>query len=225
MIRLIAFRWVPPFAQGLVRDLRVRWALEEAGLPYEVQLIGPEDQKSDGYRKLQPFGQVPVLHDGDLCLFESGSIVLHIAEKSSALMPEDPAGRAQARTWVFASINSIEQYIQNLTQIDLFNADKAWAIERRPAVLELLRDRLQKLNTRMSGRQYLENETFTVGDLMMTTVLRILRHVDLLEKEFPQLEAYRLRCENRPAFKKALADQMKVFAESAPPPSLSARAS
>ncbi len=217
MIRVTAFRWVPPFAQGLVRDLRVRWALEEAGFPYEVQLIGPEDQKSESYRKLQPFGQVPVLHDGELRLFESGSIVLHIAEKSAALMPEDPSGKARARTWVFAAVNSMEQHIQNLTQIDLFNADKAWAIERRPAVLEMLRDRLQKLNSWMSGRQYLEDATFTAGDLMMTTVLRILRHVDLLEMEFPELEAYRLRCENRPAFKKALADQMNAFAENAPP--------
>lgn len=216
MIELTAFRWVPPFAQGLVRDLRVRWALEEAGLPYDVRLIGPDDQKSESYRKLQPFGQVPVLRDGDLCLFESGAIVLHIAERSAALMPEDLAGKARARTWVFAAVNSMEQHIQNLTQIDLFNADKAWAIERRPAVLEMLRDRLQKLDAWMRGRQYLENETFTVGDLMMTTVLRILRHIDLLEKEFPELEAYRLRCERRPAFQQALADQMKVFAENTP---------
>jgi glutathione S-transferase len=216
MIRLTAFRWVPPFAQGLVRDLRPRWALEEAGIPYEINLIGPEDQKSERYRKLQPFGQVPVLEEGDLNLFESGAIVLHIAEKSSILLPEEPAKRIRARTWIFAAINSIEQHIQALTQIDLFNADKAWAIERRPAVLEILRDRLQKLEGWLTGRQYLEDDRFTAGDLMMTTVLRNLRHSDILAKEFPQLEAYRLRCESRTAFKKALADQMKVFAENAP---------
>ena len=216
MIRLTAFRWVPPFAQGLVRDLRVRWALEEAGLDYEVKLIGPEDQKSESYRKLQPFGQVPALEIGDIHFFESGAIVLYVAEKSPVLMPSDEAGKLRARSWVFAAINSVEQHIQNLTQIDLFNADKAWAIERRPAVVELLRDRLQKLDTWMKGREYLEGQ-FTVGDLMMVAVLRILRHIDMLPKEFPQLEAYRLRCEARPAFKKALADQMQTFAENAPP--------
>ncbi len=216
MIRLTAFRWVPPFAQGMVRDIRPRWALEEAGLPYEVHLIGQEDQKSEAYRKRQPFGQVPVLDDGDLCLFESGAIALHIAEKSPALMPQDSAGRERARTWVFASINSIEQHVQNLTQIDLFNADKAWAIERRPAVVELLKDRLQKLDTWMKGREYLEDNRFTVGDLMMTSVLRILRHTDILANDFPQLDGYVKRCEARPAFKKALADQMKVFAENSP---------
>lgn len=216
-MQITAFRWVPPFAQGLVRDLRVRWALEEAGLPYDVRLIGPDDQKSESYRKLQPFGQVPVLQDGELCLFESGAIVLHIAEKSATLMPQESAAKERARTWVFAAVNSLEPQIQNLTQIDIFNADKAWAIERRPAVLEMLRDRLQKLTDWMDGRHYLENETFTVGDLMMTTVLRILRHVDLLEKEFPQLHAYQRRCEGRPAFEKALAAQMKAFADHAPP--------
>lgn len=216
MIRLTAFRWVPPFAQGLVRDLRPRWALEEAGLQYEVQLIGPDEQKSESYRKRQPFGQVPVLDDGDFHLFESGAIVLHIAEKSPVLMPQDPGAKARARAWVFAAINSIEQHIQNLTQIDLFNADKAWAIERRPAVVELLKDRLQKLDTWMDGREYLEDNRFTVGDLMMTTVLRILRHTDILAKDFPKLNAYVQRCEARPAFKKALADQMKVFAENTP---------
>lgn len=216
MIRLTAFRWVPPFAQGLVRDLRPRWALEEAGIPYEVSLIGPDDQKSDVYRKKQPFGQVPVLDDGDLHFFESGAITLHIAEKSSALMPEDELGKARARAWVFAALNSIEQHVQNITQIDLFNADKAWAIERRPAALETLKDRLQKLEKWMDDQDYLEGNRFTVGDLMMTTVLRILRHSDILTKDFPKLEAYRLRCESRPAFKKALADQMKTFAENTP---------
>lgn len=213
MIRLTAFRWVPPFAQGLVRDLRPRWALEEAGIPYEVILIGPEDQKSTAYRKRQPFGQVPVLEDGDLHFFESGAITLHIAEKSAALMPADESGRARARTWVFAALNSIEQHVQNIVQIDLFNADKAWAIERRPAALENLKDRLQKLDQWLDGKDYLEGNRFTVGDLMMTTVLRSLRHSDILTKDFPKLEAYRLRCEDRPGFKKALADQMRVFGE------------
>lgn len=216
MIRLTAFRWVPPFAQGLVRDLRVRWALEEAGLKYEVRLIGPEDQKSKAYRQLQPFGQVPVLEHGDLVLFESGAILLHIAENSAALLPQDPSARARARTWVFAALNSIEGQIQGLTTIDLFNSDKAWGIERRPEALNIVKDRLSKLQDWIGDDMYLEGDQFTVGDLMMTTVLRNLRHIDLLEKEFPRLNEFRLRCESRPAFQKALADQMRVFKENAP---------
>lgn len=216
MIRISAFRWVPPFAQGLVRDLRLRWALEEAGLPYEVELVGQEDTQSEAYRKRQPFGQVPTLEEGDLSLFESGAIALHIAEKSPALLPKDEAGRSRAKVWVFAALNSIEQHVQNLATIDLFNADKNWAKERRPEALNMLRDRLKGLETWMKGREYLEDNRFTVADLMMTTVLRTLRHIDLLEKDFPQLHSYLKRCEARPAFKKALADQMRTFEENAP---------
>src|SRR6185369_15591548 len=117
-ITVTAFKWVPPFAQGLVRDLRVRWALEEAGLSYEPHLIGPQDQKSDAYRRLQPFGQVPVLEEDDLALFESGAIVLHIAERSDALMPQDQRARAQTRSWMFAALNSVEPPITMLNVID-----------------------------------------------------------------------------------------------------------
>jgi glutathione S-transferase len=216
MIKLTAFRWVPPLAQGLVRDLRVRWALEEVGLKYEVHLIGPDEQKSAAYRKLQPFGQVPVLQDDDLEFFESGAIVLHIAEKSPTLMPEDAAGRVRALTWVFAAINSLEAQIQNLLTIDLFNADKTWAIERRPEALNIVKDRLTKLQDWLGDKKYLEGDRFTVGDLMMTTVLRSLRHLDLLQKEFPRLNEFQLRCESRAAFQKALADQLRVFKENAP---------
>src|SRR3954452_7044486 len=146
MIRVTAFRWVPPFAQGLVRDLRVRWALEEAGLSYEERLIGPEDQKSESYRALQPFGQVPVFEEDGLELFESGAIVMHVAEQPDALMPADAAARARAKTWMFAALNSIEPHILNLTEIDLFNADKEWAKERRPVVLQRAKTRLANLS-------------------------------------------------------------------------------
>lgn len=213
-IRVSAFRWVPPFAQGLVRDLRVRWALEEAGLAYEARLIGPEDQASTGYRSLQPFGQVPVYEEDGLALFESGAIVMHIAERSEALMPTDPAARARAKTWMFAALNSVEPSIQNLAEIDLFHADAEWAPLRRPAVLDMAKARLANLSTWLDGRDYLEDR-FTAGDLLMTTVLRILRHTDLVA-QMPVLEAYRLRCEARPAFQKALADQMAPFAANAP---------
>ena len=128
MIRVTAFRWVPPFARGQVRDLRVRWALEEAGLAYKERLIGvgPEDQASPEYRKLQPFGQVPAYEEDGLALFESGAIVLHVAERSDALLPRDAAGRARATAWVFAALNSIEPSLQEVASLDFFHADKAW---------------------------------------------------------------------------------------------------
>ena len=218
-ITVSAFRWVPPFAQGLVRDLRVRWALEEAGLAYEERLIGAEDQASADYRRLQPFGQVPTYEESDgdakLELFESGAIVMHIAERSSALMPADPAARARVRTWMFAALNSIEPHIQNLAAIDLFYAKEDWAKQRRPGAVEMVEKRLDELTAWLDGRDCLEDR-FTAADLMMTSVLRILRHTDLVADR-PALDGYRLRCEARPAFQKALADQLAVFAANAPP--------
>ena len=213
MIKVSAFRWVPPFAQGLVRDLRVRWALEEAGLPYEPRLMGPEDQKSAGYRAMQPFGQIPAFEEDGFALFESGAIVLHIAERSEVLMPADAKGRARMIAWMFAALNSIEPHIQNLTAIDLFHAAEDWAKQRRPAALQMAQSRLNALSDWLSGRDYLEDR-FTAADLLMATVLRIPRHCDLVA-QMPVLEAYRLRCEARPAFKQALADQMSTFAENA----------
>jgi glutathione S-transferase len=215
MVQITAMRWVPPFAQGLVRDLRVRWALEEAGIPYTVRLIDLSESKQAPHLKRQPFGQVPVYEEDDLVLFESGSILLHIAEHSPVLWPEDRIERAKARTWIFAAINSVEPAIQNLATIDLFNAKESWAIARRPEVLEHVRQRLGRLADRLGQQPYLENR-FTAGDLMMTTVLRTLRHTEILAQEFPSLEAFRLRCEARPAFKKALDAQMKPFLENAP---------
>ncbi|MBV8193165.1 MAG: glutathione S-transferase family protein [Alphaproteobacteria bacterium] len=209
MIKLTAFRWVPPFAQGLARDLRVRWALEEAGLPYEEWLIGPEDQASAGYRALQPFGQVPAIETGGLKLFESGAIVLHIAEGCDALSPGDAEGQARMKAWMFAALNSVEPAVQNLAAIDLFYAGEGWASERRPAAAEAVHKRLDAVEQWLGGRDYLEGR-FTAGDLLMTTVLRILRHTDLVSGR-PILKAYQERCEARPAFRKALADHLKPF--------------
>ena len=209
MITLSAFRWVPPFAQGLVRDLRVRWALEEAGIPYQEKLIGPDDQASAAYRALQPFGQVPAIESGDLKLFESGAIVIHIAEQSEALMPADGNGRERTRAWIFAAVNSIEPHVQNLTELDLFHSREAWAPLRRPMVVEASRKRLAALETWLGDRDYLE-DSFTAADLMMATVLRIPRHTDIVS-ERPALKAYQERCEARPAFKKALADHLRPF--------------
>jgi glutathione S-transferase len=213
-IRVSAFRWVPPFAQGLARDFRVRWALEEAGLPYEERLIGPEDQTTESYRALQPFGQIPALEHDGLPLFESGAIVLHIAQRSEALMPSDPAGRARVTCWAFAALNSIEPRVQALSEIDLFHADAEWAKLRRPAVEQAAKARLTALAARFNGRDYLEDR-FTAADILMTTVLRSLRHTDLLA-QIPPLEAYRQRCEARPAFQKAMADHLAPSAKNTP---------
>jgi len=214
MMKVSAFRSVPPFAQGLVRDFRVRWALEEAGIPYEERLIGPEDQASAAYRALQPFGQVPALETEELKLFESGAIVLHVAERSEALMPRDATGRERTRAWVFAALNSVEPAIQNLGELDLFHASEAWAPLRRPIVVAAVEKRLAALEAWLGGRDYLETR-FTAGDLMMTTVLRILRHTEIVAQR-PTLKAYQERCEARPAFKRALADHLRPFEAGAP---------
>jgi glutathione S-transferase len=209
MIKLSAFRSVPPFAQGLVRDVRVRWALEEAGIPYQERLIGREDLATAAYRALQPFGQVPAIETDGFKLFESGAIVMYIAEGSETLMPAEANGRARTRAWMFAALNSVEPQIQNLAGIDLFHAGEAWAVARRPMVVEMVQMRLAALEDWLGGRDYLEDR-FTAGDLLMTTVLRMLRHTNIVT-ERPALKAYQERCEARPAFRKALADHLRPF--------------
>lgn len=213
MIKVSAFRSAPAFAQGLIRDLRVRWALEEAGLPYQTMLIVRDDLATKNYRALQPFGQVPAYEEDGFAMFESGAIVLHIAERSEALMPPDAKARLRMTTWMFAALNTVEPHIQNLTAIDLFHINEDWAKQRRPAALQLAQSRLNALTDRLDGRDYLEDR-FTAADLLMTTVLRIPRHCDLIA-QYPVLDKYRLRCEARPAFKKALAAQMADFKEPA----------
>jgi glutathione S-transferase len=211
MINCYAFGAVPPFAQGLVRDLRVRWALEEAGMPYRVTLIGDGDGAipRTAYNSIQPFGQVPAIDDGEFTLFESGAIVLHVAEQSEKLLPSDPSHRAHVIQWMFAALNSIEPRIQELAGIDLFYNGERWAQERRPGVVQAVQQRLAQLAARLDGRGYLV-ESFSAADILMTTVLRILRHTKLVE-EVPALAAYKERCEARPAFAKALAGQMSAF--------------
>lgn len=216
MITLTAFKWVPPFAQGLVRDLRIRWALEEAGLPYEERLLGMGDQDKPEYRAMQPFGQVPAIEEDGFVLFESGAILLHIAEKSEALLPREPAARANAIQWIFAALNSIEPHVQNFALINSFYANEEWAKLRRAGALDMVERRLNALEQRLGARDYLDSDSFTAGDLMMTTVLRILRDTDLVEQR-PGLNAYQQRCEARPAFQKALADQIAPFEKNAPP--------
>lgn len=214
-IQVSAFRWVPSFAQGFVRDLRVRWALEEAGLPYEAALVGPDDQASDGYREWQPFGQVPAYKDGELELFESGAIVLHIAGKSETLAPKDEAGRARVTAWVLAALNSIEPSVGELATIDIFHAGEGWTVERRPQVVTAVRGRLQQLSDWLGDKPYLEGGRFTAGDLIMTTVLRDVVNSGILA-EFPTLDAYRQRCMARPAFARAMEAQLQPFRENEP---------
>jgi glutathione S-transferase len=213
-IQVSAFRWVPPFAQGWVRDLRVRWALEEAGIPYEATLIGPDDQKSDGYRDWQPFGQVPAYKDDDVEMFESGAIVLHIAEKSEALAPKDEAGRARVTTWVIAALNSVEPHIQNYVNLDTFHAGERWAAERKPGAEAMARSRVAALAEWLGDKDYLEGR-FTAGDLIMACVLRELTDSGMLA-DFPNLDAYVERCLARPAFGRAMEAQLKPFRENAP---------
>ncbi|MEI9996099.1 MAG: glutathione S-transferase family protein [Rhizomicrobium sp.] len=209
MITVSAFKWVPPFAQGVVRDLRVRWALEEAGMTYESKLIGFEDQKTPAYRAMQPFGQVPAYQEDGLVLFESGAILLHIARRSAILLPTDLAARDRAITWLFCALNTIEVVVQPYAELDAFHAGEAWTQARRPQLAARVRLRLQELAASLGDKDYLDGR-FTAGDLMMTTVLRILRGTDFVAAE-PALASYQQRCEARPAFQRALAAQMGDF--------------
>lgn len=211
MITVSAFRSVPPFAQGLVRDLRVRWALEEAGWPYQQKLLGDGEKDSPDYRAWQPFGQVPAYEEDGLRLFESGAIVLRIAERSRALLPCETMPRARANQWLFAALNTIEPPIQNLAAIDLFHAGEDWAKQRRPAAEQMVEKRLSGLAAALGDGEWLSDSRFTAGDLMMATVLRILRHTGLVAEA--GLSAYLARCEARPAFQSALGAQMAAFAE------------
>ena len=214
MITLTTYEWVPDFAAPLMRAFRVRWALEEAGLPYRVRTValGPQ-QRSPEYLARQPFGQAPAIEEDGLVLFESGAIALHVAEKSEALLPKDPVARARAIGWLFSALNSVEIAIQELAGIDLFHAKEAWTKERRPQVEAFVRDRLAMLETALGRKEYLEGR-FTVGDLMMADVLRILRHTELLDA-YPTLKAFKERCEARPAFQRAMAAQLEGFGQAA----------
>lgn len=216
-IEVSAFAWAPPFAQGLVRDLRVRWALEEVGLPYVERAIKLGEHTAPDYLAVQPFGQIPAYQEDGLTLFESGAIVLHIAERSEVLLPLDPKKRARTKTWMFAALNSVEPPIMFLNYLQMVGGTEA-AVLAKP-ITEWAQLRLRGLATQLEAREYLEDQ-FTAGDLLMTTVLRILRTTDLLST-LPALVAYQARCEARPAFQKALRDHMATFQINQPVPSQS----
>src|SRR5262249_7216881 len=183
MITVSAFKWVPDFARGQVRDLRVRWALEEAGLPYKTRLLEQGDQDEPDYRALQPFGQVPIFEEDGFVLFESGAIVLHIGERSEALLPKEEGARARATQWLIAALNSIEPFVMNVAAIDVFYANEQWAKLRRPGAVEFVKRRLSALSESLGDKPYLDGTRFTAGDLMMTTVLRILKHTDIVTSD------------------------------------------
>jgi glutathione S-transferase len=213
-ITVSAYNWVPEFARGLVRDLRVRWALEEAGRDYSVRLLDARVARPADYLEEQPFGQVPSYSDEEVRMFESGAILLHIGESCETLLPKDVEGRARAKSWVLAALNSVEPFVQQLAALDLFYANEDWAKAQRPKVEEMVRKRLGQLAEALGDKEWLEGR-FTAGDLMMITVLRNLRHTDILA-DYPRLAAYKARGEARPAFGRALEAQMSGFEDLAP---------
>jgi glutathione S-transferase len=209
MITITAYKWVPPAVQGLVRDFRVRWACEEAGIPYQTKLVDFPEVKSDGYRAAwQPFGQVPAAQIDGVSMFESGAIVFTIAEKSEALLPTEPQARLRAITWLFAALNSIEIWVAEYGML-MFYKGQAWTKEREPQLAEQIRKRYHELAVALGDKDYLEGR-FTIGDLMMFSVMRIIADHDFLAAE-PTLVAYYNRIEARPAFRKALKAQIDDF--------------
>lgn len=207
---ITAFKWVPPFARGFVRDIRARWAFEEAGLAYAVNLVDGVYVKSQAHRYFQPFGQIPTYRDEHVEIFESGAIVLHICETAGALVPADPAARIRATQWLIAALNSVEPWVMQLAVVDLFEADRDWSKSRRPKVVGDLHARLKDLADALGEKETLDGGAFTYGDLMMVSVLGGLRGTGVLD-DHPNLAAYVARGEARPAHVKAMADHHATF--------------
>jgi glutathione S-transferase len=206
---ITAFARSPDRGKGLARDTRVRWAFEEVGQPYDVRLVSFAEMKAPAHRQLHPFGQIPTYEEGDLVLFESGSIVLHLAQRHAGLLPGDANARARAITWLFAALNTIEPPILELQNAKLLERDKPWYEERLPIVTERVHDRLGELSARLGDADWLDG-AFSAGDLMMVEVLRRLKTSGLLN-EYPNLAPYVARGEARPAYQRAFSAQLAVF--------------
>jgi glutathione S-transferase len=206
---ITAFERSPDRGRGLARDMRVRWALEEVGQPYEVRLVSFSAMKEPAHRALHPFGQIPTYEEGDLALFETGAIVFHIAQNQAGLLPEDANARARAITWMFAALNTVEPPIIELEQAPYAVGDKTWCKELLPILEDRTRDRLDQLSSRLGDADWLDG-AFSAGDLMMVTVLRRLDGSRTME-EYPNLSAYVARGEARPAYKRAFDAQLAVF--------------
>jgi glutathione S-transferase len=209
-IVITAFERAPDGGKGLARDTRVRWALEEVGQPYEVRLVSFAAKKEPAHLRLHPFGLIPTYEEGDLVLFETGAIVLHIAERYGSLLPEDADARARAITWMFAALNTVEPPILELSTARFAEADEPWAQERLALVRDRTRDRLVQLSARLGDADWLDG-AFSAGDLMMVSVLLRLRPSGILD-EFPTLAAYVARGEARPAYERAFAAQLAINA-------------
>ncbi len=207
-ITITAFERSPDGGRGLARDTRVRWALEETGQSYEVRLVSFRAMKQPAHLALHPFGQIPTYEEGDFALFETGAIVLHIAQHHAGLLPEDAVARARAITWMFAALNTVEPPILERETARLLENDKSWSKERMPMVEDRIRNRLDRLAARLGDGEWLDDE-FSAGDLMMVSVLLRLKSSDMLD-EYPNLAAYLARGEARPAYKRAFAAQLAV---------------
>jgi len=206
---ITAFKASPDRGQGLARDMRVRWALEEVGQPYDVRLVTFAEMKQPAHRALHPFGQIPTYEEGDLVLFESGGIVLHIAQTRPGLLPDDPDARARAITWMFAALSTVEQSIVELQFVLFTERDNSWYEARLAMVHDRIRARLGELSDRLGDADWLDG-AFSAADLMMASVLLRTRGSGLLD-EYPNLAAYVARAEARPAYQRAFAEQLAVF--------------
>jgi glutathione S-transferase len=206
---ITAFESSPDRGRGLARDMRVRWAFEEVGQTYDVRLVSFQEMKEPAHLALHPFGQIPTYEEGNLALFESGAIILRIAERHPGLLPDDPDSRARAVAWMFAALNTVEPPIVNLSMMRLLERDRSWFEERLPLVEDQVRVRLDQLSARLGDSDWLDG-AFSAADLLMVTVLRRLEGTGILE-EYPGLRAYIARGEARPAYKRAFADQLAVF--------------
>ncbi len=208
-IEITAFAWVPPFAEGFVRDLRARWACEEMGLDYAERLIDVTSPRPASYLREQPWGQVPVLKDQGIEWFESGAILLHLGEKDARLLPLDLQGRARAISWLFAALNTIEPRVMEFATINVFAKEETWAIQRRPSLLTFIGVRLDGLADALGEKTFLAGE-FSVADIAMATVLKELQDTSLVSSRL-RLSAYLDRCLARPAYQRALDAQIEVF--------------
>jgi glutathione S-transferase len=206
---ITAFERSPDRGRGLARDMRVRWALEEVGQPYQVRLVSFAAMKEPAHLALHPFGQIPTYEEGDLALFESGAIVLHIAQRHAGLLPDDANARARAITWMFAALSTVEPPILDLSIAKIVESDKPWSEQRLPVVKDRIRHRLGELSGRLGNADWL-NGAFSAGDLMMVAVLLRLKASGMLD-EYPNLSAYVSRGEARPAYKRAFDAQLAVF--------------
>jgi glutathione S-transferase len=206
---ITAFENSPDRGRGLARDMRVRWALEEVGQPYNVRLLSFAEMKEPAHLALHPFGQIPTYEEGGLALFETGSIILHIAERHRGLLPDDANARARAITWMFAAVNTVEPPIVELSMAMILERDQPWFAQRLPGLEKNVRTRLGQLSSRLGDAGWLDG-AFSAGDVMMATVLLRAKALGRLD-EFPDLAAYLARAEARPAYKRAFAAQLAVF--------------